>query len=94
MRKARLIQPGLRNKTEPQPPARPTARPTSVASTSPTSKPPACTANGRSDVSVIPGDTFGVEGRCVLRVSYGALERETAAEGIGRLVRGLRSLVR
>jgi aspartate/methionine/tyrosine aminotransferase len=45
-------------------------------------------------VAVIPGDTFGVEGQCVLRVSYGALEKDTAAEGIGRLVKGLRALVR
>jgi aspartate/methionine/tyrosine aminotransferase len=44
-------------------------------------------------VAAIPGDTFGIEGRCVLRVSYGALEKDTAAEGVGRLVRGLRALV-
>jgi aspartate/methionine/tyrosine aminotransferase len=44
-------------------------------------------------VAAIPGDTFGIEGRCVLRVSYGALEKDTAAEGVGRFVRGLRALV-
>jgi aspartate/methionine/tyrosine aminotransferase len=44
-------------------------------------------------VAAIPGDTFGIEGRCVLRVSYGALEKDTAAEGVGRLVRGLKALV-
>jgi aspartate/methionine/tyrosine aminotransferase len=45
-------------------------------------------------VAVIPGNAFGVDDQCVLRVSYGALRKETAAEGIGRLVRGLRALVR
>ena len=45
-------------------------------------------------VAAIPGDTFGIEGQCVLRVSYVALEKETAAEGVGRLVRGLKALVR
>jgi aspartate/methionine/tyrosine aminotransferase len=43
-------------------------------------------------VAVIPGTTFGVEGRCVVRVSYGALQPETAIEGVGRLVRGLRGI--
>jgi len=38
-------------------------------------------------VAVIPGTTFGVEDRCAVRVSYGALQPETAIEGIGRLVR-------
>jgi aspartate/methionine/tyrosine aminotransferase len=40
-------------------------------------------------VAVIPGTTFGVCGECLLRVGYGALEQETATEGIDRLVRGL-----
>jgi aspartate/methionine/tyrosine aminotransferase len=44
-------------------------------------------------VAAIPGDTFGIQGRCVLRVSYGALEKDTAAEGVGRLLRGLKALV-
>jgi aspartate/methionine/tyrosine aminotransferase len=44
-------------------------------------------------VAVIPGSTFGVQDRCLLRVAYGALEKDTAAEGIGRLVRGLRRLL-
>ena len=43
-------------------------------------------------VAVMPGTTFGVEDRCALRVSYGALQPETAIEGIGRLVRGLRAI--
>ena len=45
-------------------------------------------------VAVIPGNAFGVEGQCVLRVSYGPLRKDTAADGIGRLVKGLRSIVR
>ena len=45
-------------------------------------------------VAVIPGTTFGIEGRCTVRVSYGALQPETAIEGVGRLVRGLQSILR
>jgi aspartate/methionine/tyrosine aminotransferase len=48
----------------------------------------------RFGVAVIPGGTFGMADGCYLRVAYGALERETAAQGIGRLVRGLKELVR
>ncbi len=44
-------------------------------------------------VAALPGETFGIEDRCALRVSYGALDRDTVAEGIGRLVRGLRAIV-
>ena len=48
-------------------------------------------------VAVIPGTTFGTGDApdgCALRVSYGALRPETALEGVGRLVRGLRAIVR
>ena len=45
-------------------------------------------------VAVIPGTTFGIENRCALRVSYGALQPETAIEGIGRLVKGLKAIVK
>lgn len=44
-------------------------------------------------VAVIPGETFGVRDECLLRVAYGALRKDTAAEGIGRLVRGLRRIL-
>lgn len=44
-------------------------------------------------VAVIPGDTFGIRDQCLLRVAYGALRKDTAAEGIGRLVRGLRRIL-
>ena len=43
-------------------------------------------------VAVIPGNAFGLEHGCHLRVAYGALQKETAAEGIGRLAHGLRSI--
>lgn len=43
-------------------------------------------------VAVIPGIAFGLDEGCYLRVSYGALEPETAAEGTRRLVRGLRAI--
>jgi len=40
-------------------------------------------------VAVIPGTTFGMTDGCYLRVAFGALDRDTVAEGIGRLVDGL-----
>lgn len=45
-------------------------------------------------VAVIPGTTFGMNDGCYLRVAYGALLPETAAEGIGRLVGGLLSILK
>ncbi len=44
-------------------------------------------------VAVIPGVTFGMRDKCYLRIAYGALQKDTAAEGIGRLVRGLRQIL-
>ncbi len=44
-------------------------------------------------VAVIPGTTFGIQRGCYLRVAYGALQRDTIAEGVGRLVRGLTTIV-
>jgi aspartate/methionine/tyrosine aminotransferase len=44
-------------------------------------------------VAVIPGTAFGLTNGCYFRVAYGALEKATVAEGIGRLVRGLRAIV-
>jgi aspartate/methionine/tyrosine aminotransferase len=44
-------------------------------------------------VAVIPGTAFGMTTGCYFRVAYGALQKETVAEGIGRLVNGLRSLL-
>jgi aspartate/methionine/tyrosine aminotransferase len=42
-------------------------------------------------VAVIPGNAFGLDRGCYLRVAYGSLPKETAAEGISRLVAGLRA---
>jgi aspartate/methionine/tyrosine aminotransferase len=44
-------------------------------------------------VAVIPGPAFGMTDGCYFRVAYGALQKETVAEGIGRLVDGLRALI-
>jgi aspartate/methionine/tyrosine aminotransferase len=44
-------------------------------------------------VAVIPGDAFGMTKGCTVRVAFGALEKATAAEGIGRLVRGLKEIL-
>lgn len=43
-------------------------------------------------VAVMPGTTFGMNDGCYLRVAYGALQAETAVQGIERLVRGLQTL--
>ena len=40
-------------------------------------------------VAVMPGSTFGAVAPTALRIAYGALARETVAEGMGRLVNGL-----
>lgn len=45
-------------------------------------------------VAVLPGTTFGMNQGCYLRVAYGALQKETAKQGIERLINGLRDLVR
>jgi aspartate/methionine/tyrosine aminotransferase len=44
-------------------------------------------------VAVIPGTAFGMTDGCYFRVAYGALQKETVAEGIGRLVSGLRAIL-
>lgn len=45
-------------------------------------------------VAVMPGSAFGVTDSCALRVSYGALTEATAAEGVDRLIQGLRAITR
>jgi aspartate/methionine/tyrosine aminotransferase len=42
-------------------------------------------------VAVVPGSAFGVTDACALRISFGALDRESVAAGMGRLVDGLRA---
>ena len=44
-------------------------------------------------VAVMPGTTFGMNDGCYLRIAYGALQKETAVEGIERLVRGIQSIL-
>jgi aspartate/methionine/tyrosine aminotransferase len=44
-------------------------------------------------VAVMPGTTFGMDDGCYLRVAYGALQKETVAEGIERLVKGLQTIL-
>jgi aspartate/methionine/tyrosine aminotransferase len=44
-------------------------------------------------VAVTPGPAFGMTGGCYFRVAYGALQKATVAEGIGRLVTGLRTIL-
>jgi len=43
-------------------------------------------------VALVPGSTFGVETGCYVRLAYGALKEETATEGIGRFIDGLKSI--
>jgi aspartate/methionine/tyrosine aminotransferase len=43
-------------------------------------------------VAVIPGSAFGIDDGCYLRIAYGALQQETAQEGIERLIRGLKAI--
>ncbi|MDJ0691572.1 MAG: pyridoxal phosphate-dependent aminotransferase [Xenococcaceae cyanobacterium MO_188.B32] len=44
-------------------------------------------------VATIPGGTFGIDRGCYLRVAYGALQSDTARDGIQRLVKGLQEIV-
>jgi aspartate/methionine/tyrosine aminotransferase len=43
-------------------------------------------------VAVIPGNAFGLQTGCFLRVAYAALSPERAQEALGRLVAGLRAI--
>jgi aspartate/methionine/tyrosine aminotransferase len=43
-------------------------------------------------VATIPGSAFADSAPCSIRISYGALDPQVVAEGIGRLVRGLKAL--
>jgi len=44
-------------------------------------------------VAVIPGETFGMTEGKYLRLAYGALEKETVAEAIDRLITGLKEIL-
>jgi aspartate/methionine/tyrosine aminotransferase len=43
-------------------------------------------------VAVIPGGAFGFESGCFVRLAYGALDRATALEAVGRFVRGIKKI--
>ena len=45
-------------------------------------------------VAVIPGTAFGMQHGCYMRVAYGALEADKANEGVGRLMNGLKSILK
>ncbi len=45
-------------------------------------------------VAAVPGTAFGLTDDCYLRVSFGALARDTVVEGIGRLVTALGTLAK
>lgn len=44
-------------------------------------------------VAVIPGNAFGLEQGCYLRVAYAAFDQPTILEAVARLTRGLRQIV-
>src|SRR5262249_16800063 len=44
-------------------------------------------------VAAIPGNAFGMENGCYLRVAYGALQPDTVALGVGRLARGIKTIL-
>ncbi len=44
-------------------------------------------------IAIIPGTAFGLNQGCHLRVAYAALPKESAAEGVDRLARGLKKIV-
>ena len=43
-------------------------------------------------VAAIPGSAFGINDGCYLRIAYGSLQQAMVAEGIDRLVPGLKTL--
>jgi aspartate/methionine/tyrosine aminotransferase len=44
-------------------------------------------------IAVIPGETFGMNNGCYLRIAYGALKKESYGTGINRLITGLKSII-
>jgi aspartate/methionine/tyrosine aminotransferase len=44
-------------------------------------------------IAAIPGETFGLQDGCYLRIAYGALEKSIANEGIRRLTHGLSTII-
>ena len=44
-------------------------------------------------IAVIPGETFGMNNGCYLRVSYGSLNKKMSHTGIQRLIKGLKEII-
>jgi aspartate/methionine/tyrosine aminotransferase len=44
-------------------------------------------------IAVIPGETFGMDEGCYIRVAYGALDKKTSHMGIQRLINGLIDII-
>ncbi len=44
-------------------------------------------------IAVIPGETFGMNDGCYIRIAYGALDKKTSKMGIQRLIDGLRHII-
>lgn len=44
-------------------------------------------------IAVVPGSAFGITEGCYFRIAYGSMRENTALEGIGRLIQGLKALV-
>ena len=44
-------------------------------------------------IAAIPGETFGLNNGCYLRVAYAALDKQQQITGIQRLINGLRDVV-
>jgi aspartate/methionine/tyrosine aminotransferase len=45
-------------------------------------------------IAVIPGETFGMNDGCYIRIAYGALDKKTSETGIQRLIDGLTEIIR
>ena len=45
-------------------------------------------------VAVVPGVSFGMTDGCYFRVAFGALQKATVTEGIGRLIAGLKAIAK
>lgn len=44
-------------------------------------------------IAVIPGETFGMNDGCYIRIAYGALDKKTSKMGIQRLIGGLTGII-
>jgi len=44
-------------------------------------------------IAVIPGETFGMNDGCYIRIAYGALDKKTSEIGIHRLIDGLKNIM-